>query len=104
MLKNKPNNGKDSYFIVNEPEQNMPDISYGQIPCSVNFETSSVKLKTPSENRSPRNLSHNKDYVHNLVQRIPYEEECPTVPSLPHGTEICKYKKNKNKKKQKTKK
>ena len=26
-LKNKPNNGKDTYFIVNETDQNMSDIS-----------------------------------------------------------------------------
>ena len=47
-LKNKPNNGQDSYFIVNETDHNMPDISPKQIPRPVNF-------KTPSRNRSHRN-------------------------------------------------
>ena len=42
----------------------------------------------PSKNRSHRNLSHNKDYVLDIVQSIPYEVECPTVTSLPRGTEI----------------
>ena len=88
---NTPNNRKDSYFIVNETDQNMPDISPEQIPCPVNFETPSVKLKTPSKNRPHRSLSHNKDYLQDLVKSIPYEEECSTVASLPDGTEIYKY-------------
>ena len=67
-LKNKP---KDSYFIVNETDQNMPDISPEQILCPVNFKTPSVKLKTSSS--------------------VPYEEECSTVTSSPDGTEINKY-------------
>ena len=66
-LKNKPNNGQDSYFIVNETDQNIPDISPEQIPCLVNFKTPSVKLKTPSKNRSHRHSSHNKDYVQDPV-------------------------------------
>ena len=70
-LKNKPNNGKDSYFIVNETDQNMPDTSSEQILCPVNFKTPPVKLKTPSS--------------------VPYEEECSTVTSSPDGTEINKY-------------
>ena len=70
-LKNKPNNGKDSYFIVNETDQNMPDTSPEQILCPVNFKTPSVKLKTPSS--------------------LPYEEKCSTVTSSPDGTEISKY-------------
>ena len=70
-LKNKPNNGQDSYFIVNKTDQNIPDVSPEQIPCLANFKTPSVKLKTPSKNRSYRNLSHNKDYVQDLVQSIP---------------------------------
>ena len=70
-LKNKPNNGKDSYFIVNETDQNMPDIFLEQILCPVNFQTLSVKLKTPSS--------------------VTYEEECLTVTSSPDGTEINKY-------------
>ena len=45
----------------------------------------------PSKNRPHRNLSHNKGYVQDLVQSIPYEEECSTVTSLPDGTEIYKY-------------
>ena len=57
-----------------------------QIPCSVNFKTPSVKLKTPSKNRS-----HNKYYVQDLVQRIPCEEKCSTVTNLPGGTDINKY-------------
>ena len=69
----------------------MPDISPEQIPCPVNFETPSVKLKTPSKNRPHRNFSHNKDYLQDLVKSIPYEEECSTVASLPDGTEIYKY-------------
>ena len=36
-------------------------------------------------------MSHSKDYVQDLVQSIPYEEECSTVTSLPDGTEIYKY-------------
>ena len=67
-LKNKP---KDSYFIVNETDQNMPDISPEQILCPVNFKTPSVKLKTPLSVR--------------------YEEECSTVTRSPDGTEINKY-------------
>ena len=67
-LKNKP---KDSYFIVNETDQNMPDISPEQILCPVNFKTPSVKLKMPSS--------------------VPYEEECSTVTSSPDGTEINEY-------------
>ena len=70
-LKNKPNTGKDSYFNVNETDQNMPDISPEQILCPVNFKTPSVKLKTPSS--------------------VPYEEKCSTVTSSPDGTEISKY-------------
>ena len=70
-LKNKPNNGKDSYFIVNETDQNMPDTSSEQILCPVNFKAPSVKLKTPSS--------------------VPYEEECSTVTSSPDGTEINKH-------------
>ena len=69
----------------------MPDISPEQIPCPVNIKTLSVKLKTPSKNRPHRNLSCNKDYVQDLVQSVPYEEECSTVTSLPHGTENYKY-------------
>ena len=69
----------------------MPDIYPEQIPCPVNLKTQSVKLKTPSKNKCPRNLSHNKDYVQDLVQSIPDEEECSTVPSLPDGTEINTY-------------
>ena len=46
-LKNKPNNGKDPYFIVNETDKNVLDTSPEQILCPVNFKTSSVKLKTP---------------------------------------------------------
>ena len=34
-----------------------------------------------------------------LDQSIPHEEECPTVTSLPHGTEICKYTRKIDKKK-----
>ena len=69
----------------------MPHISPEQIPCPVNFKTPSVKLKTRSKNRSHRNLSQNKDYLQDLVQSEPYEEECLTVTSLPDGTEINKY-------------
>ena len=69
----------------------MPHISPEQIPCPVNFKTPSVKLKTRSKNRSHRNLSQNKDYLQDLVQSEPYEEECLTVISLPDGTEINKY-------------
>ena len=76
VLKNRPNNGKDSYFIVDETDQNMPDVAPEQIPCPVNIKTPSIKLKTPSENRPHRNLSHNKDYVQDQDQSIPYEEEC----------------------------
>ena len=54
----------------------MPDVAPEQIPCPVNIKTPSIKLKTPSENRPHRNLSHNKDYVQDLDQSIPYEEEC----------------------------
>ena len=57
----------------------MADISPEQFPCPVNIKTQSAKLKTPSKNRSHRDLSHNKDYVQDLVQSIPYEEECSTV-------------------------
>ena len=42
-LKNKPNNGKGSYYIVNETDQNMSDISPEQILCPVNFKTPYVK-------------------------------------------------------------
>ena len=59
-----------------------------KISCPVNFETPSAKLKTSSENRHSRNLPHNKYYVQELVQSIPYKEECPTVTNLPDGTEI----------------
>ena len=38
----------------------MPDISPEKIPCPVNF-------KMPSKNRPHGNLSHNKDYVQDLV-------------------------------------
>ena len=75
-LKNKPNNGNGSYFVVNETDQIMPDISPEQIPCPVKFKTPSVKLKTPSKNRPHRNLSHNKDYLEDLVQSVHYEEGC----------------------------
>ena len=74
--------------MVNESDQNTPDISHEQILCPVNFETLSIKLKAPSWNRPPRNLSRNNKYVQDLIQSIPYEEECPTVASLPDGTEI----------------
>ena len=70
-LKNKPNNGKDSYFIVNETDQNMPHTSPEQILCPVDFKSSYVKLKTPSS--------------------VPYEEECSNVTSSPDRTEINKY-------------
>ena len=72
----------------------MPDISPEQIPYSVNFKTPSVKLKTPSKNKLLRNLSPNKNYVQDLVESIPYEQECPSVTSLPDGTEIYKYQEN----------
>ena len=65
---------------MNETDQNKPYISYEQIL--------SIKLKAPSENRPPRNLSRNNKYVQDLVQSIPYEKECPTVTNLPDGTEI----------------
>ena len=51
----------------------MPDIFHEQIPCPINIKTPSVKLKTPSNNRPHRNLSHNKDYPQDQVQSIPYE-------------------------------
>ena len=70
-LKNKPNKGKDSYFIVDETQKNMPDISPEQNLRPVNLKKPSVKLKTP--------LS------------VPYEKECSTVTSSPDGTEINKY-------------
>ena len=70
-LKNKPNNGKGSYFIVNEIEQNMPDISPELILCPVTFKTPSVKLKTPSS--------------------VP-QEECSTITSSPDGDETRKNK------------
>ena len=44
-LKNKPNSGKDSSFIINEADQNIPDIPQEQMPCPVNFETPSIKVK-----------------------------------------------------------
>ena len=71
LFKNRPNNGKVSYFIKNETDQNMSDTSPEQILCPVNFKTPSVKLKTPSS--------------------VPYKEECSTVTSSPDGTEINKY-------------
>ena len=52
-LKNKP---KDSYFIVNETDQNMPDISPEQILCPVNFKTPSVKLKRHQVYLTKRNV------------------------------------------------
>ena len=55
-LKNKPNNGKDSYFIVNETDQNMPDTSPEQILCPVNFKTPSVKLKRHQVYLTKRNV------------------------------------------------
>ena len=55
-LKNKPNNGKGSYFIVNETDQNMPDISPEQILCPVNFKTPSVKLKRHQVYLTKRNV------------------------------------------------
>ena len=58
---------------------------------SVNFEKPSVKLKMPSKNRPHRNLSHNKGYVQDLVQSMPYEEKCPTVTGSPDSTEFYKY-------------
>ena len=70
-LKNRPNNGRDPYFIVNETNQNMSDISPEQILCPANFKTPSVKLKTPSS--------------------VPYQEECSTVTSSPDGTEVNIY-------------
>ena len=36
-------------------------------------------------------MCHNKDYVQNLVQSIPYEEECSPVTSFPDSTDILKY-------------
>ena len=48
-LKNKPINGKNFYFIVNETDQNKPDISHEKIPCPVNFEMPSVDLTVPSK-------------------------------------------------------
>ena len=69
------------YFTVNESDQNMQDNSPEQIPCPVNFETPSVNLKKPSKKGPHRYLSHNKDYVQDLVQSIPYEEECLTISS-----------------------
>ena len=53
-LKNKPTNGKDSYFIVSErslQDQNLPDNSVKLIPCPVNCETPPAKEKSPSKNR-----------------------------------------------------
>ena len=44
-LKNKPNSGKDSSFIINEADQNIPDIPHEQMPYPVNFETPSIKVK-----------------------------------------------------------
>ena len=44
-LKNKPNSGKDSSFLINEADQNIPDIPHEQMPCPVNFETPSIKVK-----------------------------------------------------------
>ena len=73
-LKNQPNNGKHFYFTVNETDQNMRDISPEQIPCPIDIETPSVKLKTPSKNRPHRTLPNSKDYVQDQVQSIPYEE------------------------------
>ena len=45
-LKNKPNNGKGSYFIVNEIDQNMLDVSSEESLCLVNYKIPCVKLKT----------------------------------------------------------
>ena len=67
------------------------DISNEKIPCPVNFETPSGKLKAPSKNRPHRNLSHNKDHIQDLVNSIPCEDKCPTVTSLPDNIEIYKY-------------
>ena len=53
----------------------------------------SVKLKTQSKTRPHRNLSHSKDFVQDIVQSIPYEENCLTFTSLLDDTEIYKYKK-----------
>ena len=69
----------------------MQNISPEQIPCPVNIKTPFIKLKIPSKNRPHKSLSHNKDYVQDLVQSIPYKEQCSTVTSLPDGTEIYKY-------------
>ena len=33
--------------------------------------------------------------MQDLVQSLPYEEECPTVTSLPHDTEVYKYQEKK---------
>ena len=37
LFKNRPNNGKVSYFIKNETDQNMSDTSPEQVLCPVNF-------------------------------------------------------------------
>ena len=55
-LKNRPNNGRDPYFIVNETNQNMSDISPEQILCPVNFKTPSVKLKRHQVYLTKRNV------------------------------------------------
>ena len=69
----------------------MLNISPEQLLYPVNFKTPSVKLKSPSKNKPYRNLSHNKDYVQELIKSIPCEEDCSTITSLPNGTEINKY-------------
>ena len=39
-------------------------------------------------------MSPNKNYVQDQVESIPYEKECPSVTSVPDGTEIYKYQEN----------
>ena len=77
-LKSIPHNGKDSY------KWDWSKYT-GYFSCKIFLK------RNPSENRPPRNLSHNKDFAQDMVQSILYKEECPTVTNLPNGIEIHKY-------------
>ena len=64
----------------------MRDVSHEQILGTVKYHPQNT-----IRNRPPRNLSHNKDSVQDLIQSMLYEEEYQTLTSLTHSIEIHKY-------------
>ena len=90
-IKNKPTNGKESYFIIYErplQDQNLIDTSVKLIPCPVNCEAPPVKEKSPSKNWfSKKTDSYLKKEHSNPYENISGEHEVTTVISPANSIE-----------------